>query len=170
MSAKVILAWDHMQIHKLTNTHYACTLSWTKCHQEIHIHIHLETPRTLPVSYQSEYRACSEIRGAQSCPQEPNLWPPKGCYDDTHPPPPPLLPLLTALFFYHTGNQIDSTALKPFLQLSDGDCGPRTSLMQPPSPRLVNWSHLWKNRRGDRKRGGERGKMSAWGVCVERGQ
>lgn len=67
--------------------------------------------------------------------------PPKGCYDDTPTPPPPL-PLLTALFFYHTGNQTDSSALKPFLQLSDGDRGPRTSLMQPPSPGLVSWSRL----------------------------
>lgn len=73
--------------------------------------------------------------------------PPKGCYDDTPPPPLPL-PLLTALFFYHTGNQTDSGALKPFLQLGDGDRGPRTSLMQPPSPRLVSWSHLWQKRRG----------------------
>ena len=63
--------------------------------------------------------------------------------------PPPPLPLLTALFFYRTGNQTDSGALKPFLQLGDGERGPRTSLMQPPSPGLVSRSHLWKEKEGE---------------------
>ncbi len=72
----------------------------------------------------------------------------------------PALALQTALFFYHTSNQTDSGALKPFLQRSDGERGPRTSLMQPLSPGLVSWSHLWKKRRG------ERGKMSVEEECV----
>ena len=84
--------------------------------------------------------------------QEPNLWAPprpqKAVMMIPLTPPPPL-PLLTALFFYRTGNQTDSGALKPFLQLGDGERGPRTSLMQPPSPGLVSRSHLWKEKEGE---------------------
>lgn len=118
------------------NTHHACTLWWTKCHHETHTHTLTSwNPRhcLCLISLGTEFAGKSEA---------PNLAPrsrtwgsPKAFYADTHPPPPssppPLLPILTALFFYHTGNQKDSTALKSFLQLIDGDCGHRTWLMQP---------------------------------------
>lgn len=118
------------------------------------------------ISLDAEHAGKSEAHNL--APRSPTFAPlpfgKNGCYDDTPALPSPL-PLLTALFFYHTGNQTDSGALKPFLQLSDGDQGPRTSLMQPPSPGLVSQNHLRKKRRLDRGRvaGGERERNDACG-------
>lgn len=124
---------------------------------------HPEAPRTLPMSYQSGWSACREIRGAHIIlPRGVKLVaPPKGCYDDTPSP----LPLPTALSFYHTGSRTDSATLQPFLQLIDGDPIPRTLLMQPLSPGLVSWSHVWE-KRGDRGIRGEREERWGQDRCV----
>lgn len=132
-----------------------------------HTNTYLEAPYTLPVTYHSAYWAWREIRSAQSCPWGGKLMAPQRllCWHSLLTASSP--PLLTALFFYHTGNQIDSSVLKPFLLLSDrGDGRQWTSLMQPLSPEVFSWSHLWKKRWGDGREVGKGGKMSAWGLWV----
>ena len=150
MSAKVILARDYAH-NTQTNRHMEQNATTTP-----HTHTHTHTSTSPPalslclISPGTEHAGKSEEHNlaprSQTCGPPPR--PQKAVMMIPLTPPPPL-PLLTALFFYRTGNQTDSGALKPFLQLGDGERGPRTSLMQPPSPGLVSRSHLWKEKEGE---------------------
>lgn len=80
---------------------------------------YLEAPHTLPglISLGTKHAGKSEAHnlapegGKLMAPQR-LLWRHPRLASSSH-------PLLTALFFYHTGNQIDSGVLKPFVELSD---------------------------------------------------
>ena len=170
MSAKVILARDYAH-NTQTNRHMEQNATTTP-HTHTHTHTHTSTsPPALSlclISPGTEHAGKSEEHNlaprSQTCGPPPR--PQKAVMMIPLTPPPPL-PLLTALFFYRTGNQTDSGALKPFLQLGDGERGPRTSLMQPPSPGLVSRSHLWKEKEGEtEEEWGERWVHVCVCVCV----